>query len=150
MIILNPLEPWPGELCLDAAAAARVKVITRVVDYGGLFWDDVLPGAELPAGDHRAFRPQGWIEEGREKLERLRPIAERTGLTPMQLACQWNLAHEAVECVVPTLIQEAGGGGAADRGEARRARGPARRSGASPTRIWPRSGRWATTPAAWR
>ena len=28
----------------------------------------------------------------------------------MQLACQWNLAHDAVECVVPTLIQEAGEG----------------------------------------
>ena len=28
----------------------------------------------------------------------------------MQLACQWNLAHPAVECVVPTLIQEAGTG----------------------------------------
>jgi hypothetical protein len=27
----------------------------------------------------------------------------------MQLACQWNLAHPAVECTVPTLIQEAGG-----------------------------------------
>ena len=25
----------------------------------------------------------------------------------MQLACQWNLAHPAVECVAPTLIQEA-------------------------------------------
>lgn len=108
MIILNPLEPWPGELCLEAAARSGVKAITRVVDYGGLFWDDLLPGAELPAGDHRAFRPQGWIEEGREKLERLRPIAERAGLTPIQLACQWNLAHQAVECVVPTLIQEAG------------------------------------------
>jgi aryl-alcohol dehydrogenase-like predicted oxidoreductase len=87
-----------------------VKVITRVVDYGGLFWDDLLPGAELPPGDHRAFRPQGWIEEGREKLDRLRPIAERTGLTPIQLACHWNLAHDAVECAVPTLIQEAGEG----------------------------------------
>jgi aryl-alcohol dehydrogenase-like predicted oxidoreductase len=108
MIILNPLEPWPGELCLEAAARSRVKVITRVVDYGGLFWDDLLPGNELPNGDHRAFRPQGWIEEGREKLERLRPIAERAGLTPVQLACQWNLAHQAVDCVVPTLIQEVG------------------------------------------
>jgi hypothetical protein len=36
------------------------------------------------------------------------PYAERAGLTPIQLACQWNLAHPAVECVVPTLIQEAG------------------------------------------
>jgi aryl-alcohol dehydrogenase-like predicted oxidoreductase len=108
MIILNPFEPWPGELCLDAAARHGVRVITRVVDYGGIFWDDVTPETKLPKGDHRGFRPDGWIAEGRAKLDRVRPIAEAAGLTPMQLACQWNLAHEAVECVVPTLIQEAG------------------------------------------
>jgi aryl-alcohol dehydrogenase-like predicted oxidoreductase len=108
MIILNPFEPWPGELCLDAAARNGVKVITRVVDYGGLFWGDLKPGMELAQGDHRAFRPDGWIEAGLEKLEPLMPIAERARLTPIQLACQWNLAHPAVECVVPTLIQEAG------------------------------------------
>jgi aryl-alcohol dehydrogenase-like predicted oxidoreductase len=110
MVILNPFEPWPGELGLDAASKNGVSVITRVVDYGGIFWDDVTPATELPKGDHRAFRPTGWIEEGRDKLERVRPIAERAGLTPMQLACQWNLAHDAVECVVPTLIQELGPG----------------------------------------
>jgi aryl-alcohol dehydrogenase-like predicted oxidoreductase len=110
MVILNPLEPWPGELCLDAAAAAGVKVITRVVDYGGLFFDDVLPGQELAPHDHRSFRPAGWIEQGRERLELMRPIAERAGLTTIQLACQWNLAHGSVACVVPTLIQEAGAG----------------------------------------
>jgi aryl-alcohol dehydrogenase-like predicted oxidoreductase len=108
MIILNPLEPWPGELCLAAAASAGVKVITRVVDYGGLFFDDVRPGHELAPQDHRSFRPAGWIEQGRERLERMRPIAERAGLTTIQLACQWNLAHEPVACVVPTLIQEVG------------------------------------------
>ncbi len=74
MVILNPLEPWPGELALGTAAEQDVGVITRVVDYGGLFWDDLLPGAELTRGDHRSFRPEGWIERGREKLERLRPI----------------------------------------------------------------------------
>jgi aryl-alcohol dehydrogenase-like predicted oxidoreductase len=108
MIILNPFEPWPGELCLDAAARHGVKVITRVVDYGGLFWGDLRPGMGLAQGDHRAFRPEGWIEAGMEKLERVLPIAERVRLTPIQLACQWNLAHPAVECVVPTLIQETG------------------------------------------
>ena len=108
MVILGPFEPWPAELSLGAAERAGVKAITRVVDYGGLLWDDVLPGAELAEGDHRAHRPDGWIESGRAKLDRLRPICERTGLTPIQLACQWNLAHPAVECVVPTLIQEAG------------------------------------------
>jgi aryl-alcohol dehydrogenase-like predicted oxidoreductase len=110
MIILNPLEPWPGELCLDAAAAAGVKVITRVVDYGGLFFDDLVPGQELARQDHRSFRPAGWIEQGRERLERMRPVAERAGLTMIQLACQWNMAHAPVACVVPTLIQETGAG----------------------------------------
>ena len=108
MIILNPLEPWPGELCLEAAARQDVKVLTRVVDYGGLFWGDLRPGAELARTDHRSFRPDGWIEAGAAKLERLLPIAERVRLTPIQLACQWNLAHPAVECVAPTLIQEVG------------------------------------------
>jgi aryl-alcohol dehydrogenase-like predicted oxidoreductase len=110
MVILNPLEPWPGELCLDAASRHDVKVLTRVVDYGGLFWDDLRPGMELAKFDHRSFRPEGWIERGLEKIERLRPIAERAGLTPMQLACQWNLAHPAVASVAPTLIQEIGPG----------------------------------------
>jgi aryl-alcohol dehydrogenase-like predicted oxidoreductase len=108
MIILNPLEPWPGELCLDAATANDVKLITRVVDYGGLFFDDLHPGQELAPRDHRGFRPDGWIEAGRARLEAMRPIAERTGLSMIQLACQWNLAHGPVRCVAPTLIQEVG------------------------------------------
>jgi aryl-alcohol dehydrogenase-like predicted oxidoreductase len=108
MIILNPLEPWPGELCLEAAAAADVRLITRVVDYGGLFFDDLVPEQELARGDHRGFRPAGWIESGRERLDAMRPIAQRAGLTPIQLACQWNLAHRPVACVAPTLIQEVG------------------------------------------
>jgi aryl-alcohol dehydrogenase-like predicted oxidoreductase len=108
MIILNPLEPWPGELVLDAAARHEVKVITRVVDYGGLFWGDLRPGMELGRTDHRSFRPAGWIERGLERLDQLQPFAERADLTPMGLACQWNLAHPAVECVAPTLIQEVG------------------------------------------
>jgi len=110
MIILNPFEPWPGELCLDAAAKQDVKVLTRVVDYGGLFWGDVRPGMEIAEHDHRKFRPEGWIEQGLAKLDRLRPIAERHDLTPMHLACQWNLAHPAVASVAPTLIQEIGPG----------------------------------------
>jgi aryl-alcohol dehydrogenase-like predicted oxidoreductase len=108
MIILNPLEPWPGELCLGAAAANDVRLITRVVDYGGLFFDDLRPGQELARGDHRGFRPPGWIEAGRDRIEAMRPIAQRAGLTMIQLACQWNLAHGPIVCVAPTLIQEVG------------------------------------------
>ena len=110
MVILNPLEPWPAELCLGAAREHDVQVMTRVIDYGGLFWDDVKPGHRFAPRDHRTFRPAGWVEAGAEKLEHLRPIAERHGLTLLQLAAQWCLAHEPVACVVPTLIQEPGPG----------------------------------------
>jgi aryl-alcohol dehydrogenase-like predicted oxidoreductase len=109
MIILGPLEPWPGELVLDAAVAADVSLITRVVDYGGLFHDDVLAGHAFAESDHRRFRPDGWVQVGREKLERMRPLAERRGLSMLQLACAWNLAQPAVRCVAPTLIQESDG-----------------------------------------
>lgn len=108
MVILNPFEPWPGEMVLGAAAAEGIKVITRVVDYGGLFWGDVRPGHEFAEWDHRKFRPEGWVEEGARRLEALRPVIERSALSPMQLACAWNLAQPAVECVAPTLIQEVG------------------------------------------
>jgi aryl-alcohol dehydrogenase-like predicted oxidoreductase len=108
MVILSPMEPWPGELVLDAVAANDVSLITRVVDYGGLFHDDVRPGHSFAEYDHRKFRPDGWVAAGVEKLERMRPYAERHGLSLLQLACQWNLAHPAVLCVAPTLIQESG------------------------------------------
>ena len=108
MVILNPLEPWPGELVLTAAAEHRIELITRVVDYGGLLWGDVRPGHTFAERDHRKFRPEGWVEQGAAKLEQLAPILERTSLTPIQLACSWNLAQPAVACVAPTLIQEIG------------------------------------------
>jgi hypothetical protein len=72
-----------------------------------MFHDDVLPGHAFAEHDHRRFRPEGWVQEGRERLELMRPYAERHGLTMLQLACAWNLAHPAVRCVAPTLIQEA-------------------------------------------
>ena len=110
MVILNPFEPWPGKLVLPAAARYDVELITRVVDYGGIFHGDVAPGHDFPETDHRRHRPGDWVKEGRARLDELMPIAERHGLTALQLACQWTLAQEQVTCVAPTLIQETGPG----------------------------------------
>src|SRR3954469_3394557 len=108
MLILNPLEPWPGSLALPAAKKHSVKVITRVVDYGGLFHDDVKPGHKFLAQDHRVFRPTGWVEAGHQKLEQMRTIAKPHNLTLLQLACIWNLSQQAIASVIPTFIQESG------------------------------------------
>lgn len=109
MLILNPLEPWPVGLTLPACEKHGVKVMTRVVDHGGVFHGDLaLPGHEFKPGDHRTYRPEGWVQHGMEKAERMRPVMEKHGLTLLQFASIWNLSHPAVESVVPTFIQEAG------------------------------------------
>ncbi|MFN0125161.1 MAG: aldo/keto reductase [Verrucomicrobiales bacterium] len=110
MIILNPFEPWPGEFVLGAAEKYGVDIMARVVDFGGIFHDDVRPGHEFAKWDHRSYRPAGWVESSMDKVERIRPVAQRHGLTLLQLACAWTLGQRAVKCVVPTLTQEIGAG----------------------------------------
>ena len=151
MVILNPLEPWPGEFVLGAAAAQRVSVITRVVDYGGLFHDDVLPGHSSPTHDHRSFRPQGWVEDGRRKLELMRPYAARHGLTMLQLACPWNLAPAGRALRRADADPGAGAGArAVEDKRAELARLDPRRVRLGRRGAAARSARSATTPAAWR
>ena len=111
MVILNPLEPWPGELALDAGGAPR----GRRDHAGGRLRRPVSRRRPARARVRRAatiaaFAPPAGSRRGREKLDAMRPMAERHGLTPLQLACTWNLAHAPVRCVAPTLIQEAGPG----------------------------------------
>lgn len=111
MLILNPLEPWPVGLTLPICEKHGVKVMTRVVDYGGVFHDDLNgAGHVFKPGDHRTYRPEGWVERGLAKVELMRPLAEKYNLTLLQFASIWNLSHPAVESVVPTFIQEAGDG----------------------------------------
>lgn len=111
MLILNPLEPWPVGLTLPACETHGVKVMTRVVDHGGVFHDDLdRPCHQFKPGDHRTYRPEGWVQHGMEKANRMRPLAEKYGLTLLQFASIWNLSHPAVESVVPTFIQESGEG----------------------------------------
>ncbi|MCH2063493.1 MAG: aldo/keto reductase [Roseibacillus sp.] len=110
MIILNPLEPWPGQFVLPAARKHGIEILTRVVDYGGLFHGDMNPGHEFKPGDHRAYRPEGWVEAGHERIGKMEPIIGRHGLSLLHFACLWNLSQEPVKSVVPTFIQEAGDG----------------------------------------
>ncbi|MBK1881336.1 aldo/keto reductase [Luteolibacter pohnpeiensis] len=106
MLILNPLEPWPTSLALPACEKYGVKVMTRVVDYGGVFHGDLKPGHSFKPGDHRAYRAQGWVEEGLEKAAKMLPLADKYNLTPLQFASVWNLSLPMVECVVPSFFEE--------------------------------------------
>ncbi len=109
MLILNPLEPWPSNLLLPKCIEKQIKVMTRVVDYGGVFHDDLGgPDHVFKPGDHRTYRPEGWVGKGMDKVEKMRPLADRYKLSLIEFASIWNLSQKPVECVVPTFIQEAG------------------------------------------
>ena len=93
MIILNPLEPWPGELVLPAAAQADVKVIARVVDYGGLFHDDLVDAAALGAPRPSLLPPRGL---GRRRPRAHRPhAADRRAPRPHHAAARVRLGPRA-------------------------------------------------------
>ena len=148
MLILNPLEPWPGELALAAAADQGVRVITRVVDYGGLFWGDLAAGPRVRQGRPPRLPPRG--------LDRARARADRPD-APDRRAPR----ADAAAARVPVEPRPRGGGlrgahadpggrRAAGGGEARGAGRHARPRSCSRTRRSPRSARSATTPAACR
>ena len=150
MIILNPLEPWPGELVLPAAAAAGVRVIARVADYGGLFHDDVLDGHE--------FRPRRPPHVPPRGLGRGRPRAD--GPDAARRRAPRALDAAARMCLGPrprcrrVRRADADPGGrrrrAGGRGQAGGPRGDAERPGAERRRRRTRSARSATTTGAWR
>ncbi|MGJ8696494.1 MAG: aldo/keto reductase [Verrucomicrobiaceae bacterium] len=108
MVILNPLEPWPVSLSLNAASQFEINIITRVLDHGGVFYDELKPDHQFAPGDHRAYRPEGWVKRGYDFVEKIRPLAQVHGLTPLQYAANWNLSHPAVKSVIPTFVQERG------------------------------------------
>ena len=145
MVILNPLEPWPGELVLDAAAAADVSVITRVVDYGGLFWGDLEPDTPLHEHDHRRFRPTGWIERGTrpDRCDAAGNGISRTFADGPRVPVESRAPGRCLRCADPDP------GGRPGRSPNRRqASGSGRRADRAASLIpstWRRSASWATT-----
>ena len=93
MIIPNPFEPWPGPLVLPALARHNVRPSHGSWTTVGSFTATCSPGAPSRAHDHRTFRPAGWVGHGRERLDRLRPIAERHGLSSCSPAALDPLAR---------------------------------------------------------
>ena len=147
-------HPQPARALARRARARRGRRPRRAHDHPRRRLRGAVLGRRAPRPRLRrarppAFRPAGWIEEGRARLDRLRPIAARHDLSPLQLAVQWNLAHPTVACVVPTLIQEPGPGARRARTSAPSSPPRRTRSCSTPTRSR-RSAPSATTPAAWR
>jgi len=101
-VILSILQRGPAEGgLLEKAKDANVGIIPRVPLASGFLTGKFKKGHTFAADDHRARMSREEIDSQIDKVERLRPIAERRGQTMAQLALSWILSHEQVSVIIP-------------------------------------------------
>src|SRR3954464_2762777 len=105
--VYNLLEQHPGKEFCEMARATKAGILARVQDNSGVLKDIIKPDTELAANDHRKFRDANWKAYGHHKVEKIRPIAQRHGMTIHQLACG-SLArgNPTVRAITATLLDE--------------------------------------------
>jgi aryl-alcohol dehydrogenase-like predicted oxidoreductase len=105
--VYNQLEQHPGKEFCEMARATKAGILARVQDNSGVLKDVIKPDTQLAANDHRKFRDANWKTFGPQKVEKIRPIAQRHGMTIHQLACKWLVqANPTLTAITATLLNE--------------------------------------------
>ena len=104
--VFNILEQTPGNELLENAFKKDVGILVRVPDASGILTGKVNEKTKIDEKDHRSVRKGEWIREAIHKVEQLKPIAERNGLTIIELAIKFILTKNGIASVLPTVISE--------------------------------------------
>lgn len=104
--VYNILEQTPGNALIDGAADAGAGVLVRVPDASGILTGKVGAGTKIDEKDHRSVRKGEWIRSALAKVEQLRPVADRCGLSIAELAVKFALSRPGVSSVIPTVVGE--------------------------------------------
>ncbi len=104
--VFNILEQTPGNELLENAFKKDVGILVRVPDASGILTGKVDEKTKIDEKDHRSVRKGEWIREAIHKVEQLKPIAERNGLTIIELAIKFILTKNGIASVLPTVISE--------------------------------------------
>ena len=99
------LDTSGREFC-EVANAYRAGVMARVHDNSGILKGKMKSTDVIAKDDHRKFRDDSWKVYGLQKLEKVRPYAERHGMSVHQLACKWLLQQPALTTITATLLNE--------------------------------------------
>lgn len=102
--VYNILEQTPGNELIQQAEKKEVGILVRVPDASGILTGKVNADTKIDQKDHRSVRKGEWIKSALDKVEQLRPIAERNGLSIPELAIKFILSKGAVASVLPTVV----------------------------------------------
>ena len=101
--VYNILEQTPGNELLAKAVEADVGVLARVPEASGILTGKVTADTRIDEKDHRSVRKGEWIRASLQKVEQLRPIADRNGLTITELAMKFIMSRKGLASVLPTV-----------------------------------------------
>ncbi|MFI5378525.1 MAG: aldo/keto reductase [Tepidisphaerales bacterium] len=104
--VFNLFEQSPGREFCETAHAYKAGVLARVHDNSAILKDTVRIDTAIGKDDHRKFRDQNWKVFGLKKLEKIRPLCAKYGMTPHQFACKWLLQQTALTSITATLLNE--------------------------------------------
>ncbi len=104
--VYNILEQTPGNELLRRAADRGVGILVRVPEASGILTGKVNADTKIDQKDHRSVRKGEWIKASLQKVEEIRPIAERNGLTIRELAMKFIMTKQGFASVLPTVTDE--------------------------------------------
>jgi len=104
--VFNLFEQHPGREFCEVAVAHKAGVIARVHDNSSVLKDMIRPDTVIDKNDHRKFRDQNWKIYGAKKVDLIRPIAEKYGMSIHELACKWLLQQRGLTSITGTFLNE--------------------------------------------
>ena len=104
--VYNIIEQTPGNELMRKAVEKNVGILVRVPEASGILTGKVNADTKIDEKDHRSVRKGEWIKASLEKVEQLRPIAERNGLTITELAMKFIMSKKGFASVFPTVVSE--------------------------------------------
>ena len=82
------------------------QFLIRVTHSSGMLEGKYTADTKFDESDHRSHRPRAWLVEGLQKVDRLKPLVERRGVTLGQLALLWLYAHPSTLSALPNIYGE--------------------------------------------
>jgi len=82
------------------------QFLIRVTHSSGMLEGKYTLDTTFDETDHRSHRPRAWLVEGVQKVDRIKPLCEKRGVTVGQLALLWLYAHPSIVSALPNIYNE--------------------------------------------